>query len=358
MVVPNYNGADTIALCLEALLASDYGDFEVVVVDDGSSDASVQLIESFVGRHSDRLQSSPFRLLRMPGRCGAAAARNAGAAEAGGKFLFFIDADCVVTPRTLALAAETALNSPQGVVVGGTYTPHPFDSGFYSLFQSVFIHHFEVKRVDNPDYVASHALLISAAAFRSSGGFPQNFMPIIEDVEFSHRLRRQGHLLRMEPKITVRHIFNYDLKRSLANARRKAHYWTIYSLGNHDLLSDSGTASRELKFNVLAFVLGVVMPLVLLFPAALAAPGSPSLFSRPLAGTPALWLLPGFSLAVQVLNLLVQRGLLSAFARTGGSVFALKATLYYLYLYPLPVGWGGVEGLAAHLLRRIRHGFR
>ena len=88
-----------------------------------------------------------------------------------------------------------------------------------------------------------------------SGGFKENFLPILEDVEFSHRLRRTGFKLTMNPEILVRHIFNFTLIKSLKNAFRKSLYWTIYSLKNKDLLTDSGTASIELKFNVASFFL-------------------------------------------------------------------------------------------------------
>ena len=328
MVIPNHDGAATIGACLEAVLASEYADFEVVVADDGSRDDSAAIIRRY-----------PCRKIFLAARSGASAARNAGAAAARGEYIFFIDADCIVEPGTLAAAARAARESGPEWIVGGTYTPRPYDFGFFSLFQSVFIHHFETKRLDDPDYVASHAMVIATAVFRQSGGFPAEFLPIIEDVEFSHRLRRQGYKMRMDPAILVRHIFNYDLRRSLLNGWRKSRYWTIYSLLNRDLLSDSGTASHELKINIVAFALTAGL---------LAAPALLAALFPAAAGAllPAL-LLP--VLAVQGANLLVQRKLLAAFGRAGGPGFALAAGAYYALLYPLPVGLGALSGLLHHL---------
>jgi GT2 family glycosyltransferase len=214
-------------------------------------------------------------------------------------------------------------------VIGGTYTPAPEDPGFFSLFQSIFIHYFETKRADAPDYIASHALAMDADAFRRTGGFPEDFLPIIEDVEFSHRLRRQGFRLVMEPAIQVRHIFNFTLRRSLRNAVKKSRFWTRYSLRNRDLLADSGTASRELKMTVLSAMLCLAVIGTWL------ATGKAFL----------LWSLP----VIVGLNAVVNQGLIRTFKSTGGTLFAFLAYGYYMTLYALAVATGAMFGTAEYL---------
>lgn len=361
VIVPNYNGAATIGGCLEALAASDHRNFEIIVVDDGSGDGSVALINSFIKQHRNRQgqvrreAESACRLITLKRRRGASAARNAGAAAARGGYLFFIDADCLVLPDTLSLVARAAEEHGAGVVVGGTYTLQAYDAGFFSNFQSTFIHHFETKRLEEPDYIASHAMLIAADTFKAGGGFPEAFMPIIEDVEFSHRLRRHDFILRMAPQILVRHVFNYDLRRSLANAYRKARYWTTYSLANRDLLTDSGTASRELKINVAAWGVSLLLLLLALLlwwlgPESAAVVGELGNNSAAAGeGVASPWALLFTALVVQVANGLEQRPLLASFYRAGGIMFALGAGLYYALLYPLPVGFGALRGALGYL---------
>jgi len=90
-------------------------------------------------------------------------------------------------------------------------------------------------------------MAIHTAEFLASGGFDEQFLPILEDVEFCHRLRRAGYRLLMDPRVLVRHSFGFGFLGSLRNAARKVRFWARYSLGNRDLFADSGTASRGLK---------------------------------------------------------------------------------------------------------------
>lgn len=313
VIVPNRNGSATIGECLDALMASHYRSFEVIVVDDCSTDDSARIIEA-----------RPCTLLRFQTHRGAGAARNAGAGSARGKALLFIDSDCMVLPDTLSIAAGLYEARP-AEAQGGTYTPIPHDrDSFFSAFQSVFIHYNET-RVAHPDYVAAHALLIGRDVFIKSGGFPELFLPIIEDVEFSHRLRRLGVTLRAAPTLMVRHSFRFTLVKSLKNAYRKSMFWTMYSIENRDLHSDSGTASHELKLNTLSWAASAGLILL----GAIIGAGWPVIAA----------------LAITSLNIINSRGLILSYFRNLGPWSGLRALLYYALIYPIPVGMGGIAGL-------------
>jgi glycosyltransferase involved in cell wall biosynthesis len=330
IVIPNRNGAATLEACLAAACASRYGRFEVVVVDDHSDDGSVDVIRRF-----------PCRLVRLEAHAGVSKARNAGARAASGELLLFTDSDCLLGPDALA-AVAAACGARDDLVVGGTYTPVPADEDFFSRFQSASIHYVETKR-RAPDYVAAHAMAMDARLFRRSGGFVERsfigVVPSVEDIELSHRLRRAGCELAMCPGLEVRHVFRFSLRRSLANAARKARYWTMYSLSNRDLLSDSGAASVELKVDVAA-----TLAQALLVAAAVAGgTGWPLAAAAPLLA----------------LDLVVSRRLVAAWARAGGRRFAALATLYYATLYAGAVAIGAAAGAArwvweVGLLRRYR----
>ena len=317
VIIPNYNGAATVGKCLEAVLSSNHESFEVIVVDDCSNDDSVSIISRY-----------PCRLIRLEEHSGAATARNIGARESKGEMLFFTDSDCLLKPETLSMA-DAAVTGREDTVFGGTYTEVPHDKDFFSAFQSAFINYSETKKKE-PDYIASHAMVISRELFINSGGFPGDFLPVIEDVEFSHRLRRAGIKLEMAPDILVEHIFRFSFRKSLANAFRKSKYWTVYSLGNRDLLSDSGTASSELKINMGSWFLSVALGLLSLF----------------LKEGAFLLPIPLFL----VVDTLVNRNLLYSFFSAGGAVFFAKAVLYYMLVYPFAVVSGSSAGMLEYLV--------
>ncbi len=317
IIIPNYNGSATLGKCIEAALASRYVKFEVVVVDDCSTDNSAAIIASY-----------PCTLIRMERHAGAGAARNKGAANSKGELLFFTDADCLIQKDALGLANKAAAEQA-GAVIGGTYTPLPFDKDFFSAFQSLFIHYSETKKKE-PDYIAGHALVIDAGLFASSEGFTEEKIPVPEDVAFSHQLRRAGLRLVMRPELQVMHIFNFTFIRSMRNGFRKSMQWTRYSLANKDLLADSGTASVELKVSVVCFFLSALSVGPLFFQGA----------SLSLAAV--LFLL--------VVNLVVSKELMALFVREKGLMFSAGAALYWAWGYPLAVGAGAFAGMVKRLL--------
>jgi glycosyltransferase involved in cell wall biosynthesis len=326
VVIPVHNESATIRAALEAALSSDYERFEVIVVDDRSTDGSLEIIKGF-----------PCKLICMEHRAGASGARNAGARAASGDVLFFTDADCLLLRDTLRVANET-INENPGAIVSGTYTVIPADTDFYGCFQSVLVHYFETRRTE-PDYVAAHSMVIETDVFRRTGGFVEKGMlgegAGVEDVELSHRLRKSGHKLVMNPHILVRHIFGFNLTRSLRNAWNKSLRWTLYSITNGDLLADSGSASVELKYNVFSFLLSVFAVIC------------------GMLSTSTLWLV-FFSIA-QTFNLLINRRVVLAFLRSGQSMyFAVGAVLNYFFIYPAPVAAGVFVAVTKHFLLRCR----
>ncbi|NLH83129.1 MAG: glycosyltransferase [Phyllobacteriaceae bacterium] len=112
IVVPAYNAAATIAETLWSLLAQTFGDFEVIVVDDGSSDRTAEIVESF--------EDPRIRLVRQANR-GLAGAHNTGIAASRGEFVGFCDADDLWMPEKLERHVEHLRCSPDvGISFAGS----------------------------------------------------------------------------------------------------------------------------------------------------------------------------------------------------------------------------------------------
>ncbi len=94
IITPVYNGEAYIAETISSVLAQTYEDWEMLVIDDGSGDASAELVLRFAER------DSRIRLLRQENK-GSAAARNAGIREASGRYIALLDADDLYLPTFL-----------------------------------------------------------------------------------------------------------------------------------------------------------------------------------------------------------------------------------------------------------------
>jgi len=321
IIIPCHNSAHTIGVCLQAILQSDYPHYEIIVVDDCSTDNTRHIIGDY-----------PCRLIALPQHRGAGYARNVGARASRGNILFFTDADCVLQKTTLRTVAETMTTIGDNVMIGGTYTEQPYDRDFFSRFQSLFIRYAETKHIQNPDYIATHALAMPAVLFHQHDGFNNHEFPILEDVEYSHRLKRSGVKLIMNPELQVQHMFNFSFLRSMRNAVRKTRFWTSYILSNQNLLADSGTASHELKFNTMSFAVTILLLLLYTF-----------------SGN---YLFPGLFGALLLVNLSLNFKFLASIYRVQGFVFTLTATCYYLFVYPIAVSTGSALGISSYIKQR------
>lgn len=110
VIIPLYNKEKSITTTLESILAQTYTDYEVVVVDDGSTDNSANIVR--------KLSNEKIRLISQPNG-GVSAARNAGIMAAKGDYIAFLDADDLWAPNYLEILAALIKDCP--------------DAGLYSL---------------------------------------------------------------------------------------------------------------------------------------------------------------------------------------------------------------------------------
>jgi CDP-glycerol glycerophosphotransferase len=111
VIVPFYNVEQYLAECLDSLLAQDFGDIEVILVDDGSPDGSRAIAETYPRR------DPRVRLLTRPNG-GLGAARNTGVRAARGQFLMFVDSDDLVPPGAITALVDTGRRTGSDIVVG------------------------------------------------------------------------------------------------------------------------------------------------------------------------------------------------------------------------------------------------
>jgi glycosyltransferase involved in cell wall biosynthesis len=116
VIIPTFNSSAYIAESVESILRQTYQDFEIIIVDDGSSDGTRRIIERYAGR-----SGKTIRCLYQNNR-GPGAARNHGMRYAQGKFIAFLDADDVWMPAKLSKQVSVMNNYPDiGLVYCDNY---------------------------------------------------------------------------------------------------------------------------------------------------------------------------------------------------------------------------------------------
>lgn len=103
IIVPAYNAQDYIQATLESILSQSYENIEVIVVDDGSTDQTAQVVKSYGCRVLYFYQNNSG---------GASGPRNTGIAKSSGEFLCFIDADDLITPNRIAIQVDFMQRHP------------------------------------------------------------------------------------------------------------------------------------------------------------------------------------------------------------------------------------------------------
>ncbi len=180
IVVPTLNEASRIEHCLQRL-RSDFPDCELVVVDGGSADGTLDL----AARYARTVRSAAGRATQM----------NAGAAVTTGDILWFIHADCRVPVDALDLLRRALLDP--GVVGGGLQLR--FDQRSLGLDYLAVSSNLRARRLHW--IFGDQAMFVRRDVFDSVGGFPQ--IPLMEDLEMSRTLRRRGELAVLPTTVTA-----------------------------------------------------------------------------------------------------------------------------------------------------------
>jgi cellulose synthase/poly-beta-1,6-N-acetylglucosamine synthase-like glycosyltransferase len=217
VIIPVYNGEKTLGRCLTALFDQTQLADEILVVDDGSTDGTADLVHDFMSQ----MPAQPtIRLIRQA-NAGPAAARNAGARAAHGDVLLFTDADCAPTPdwteRMVAAFADPTVAGAKGVY-------QTRQTGLVPRFVQMEYEskYARMRGQERIDFIDTYSAGYRRDVFMQAGGFDSVFK-INEDQEFSFRLSAAGHRLVFIPDACVEHIHDESL---LDYVRRK--FWIGY----------------------------------------------------------------------------------------------------------------------------------
>jgi glycosyltransferase involved in cell wall biosynthesis len=201
VVVCAYNAERTMRRCLESLRSLDYPNFEVIVVDDGSSDATAQIAAEF----------PEFRLIRQPNK-GLSAARNVGLQAAVGELVAYTDSDCVVDPHWLSFTVRSMMEGGLDGCGGPNYGPHEegWVEGCVAASPGAPSH--VLIGDERAEHLAGCNMVFRKLALEEVGAFDPQFSAAGDDVDICWRLIDAGYVLGYCPSAFVWHFRRNTIK--------------------------------------------------------------------------------------------------------------------------------------------------
>jgi glycosyltransferase involved in cell wall biosynthesis len=304
IIIPVYNGAHFLPTCLDAITSSTYRSFEIIAVDDCSTDASAEICKSYGAR-----------VLSTTKQSGPGAARNLAAESANGEILFFVDADVVVQPETIALVADRFEKQPQISALFGSYDDEPAEKNFLSQYKNLQ-HHF-VHQNSSSEASTFWAGLgaIRRDVFLKFGGFDcKKFgAPMIEDIDLGFRLKKAGNHILLDPTIQAKHLKKWKVVGHLrTEILCRALPWSRLILEEEGMINDMNLKTQDRLSAVLLAISLLLLPFAIWKPAV-------------------FFVLAACLIAIVILN----RQILTFYARKRGVLFALMTVpwqlLYFFY---------------------------
>ena len=208
IIVPVYNRPDEVDELLDSLTRQAYSDFEVIIVEDGSSIPCKEVCE----KYGNSLPLSYF----LKENSGPGQSRNYGAERAKGDYLIILDSD-VVLPDGYLKALDKELSENPCEAFGGADASHPsftpvqkaISYSMTSFFTTGGIRGGKAKL--DKFYPRSYNMGIKREVYQQLGGFSK--MRFGEDIDFSYRIVEAGHKCRLFPSAWVWHKRRTDLRK-------------------------------------------------------------------------------------------------------------------------------------------------
>ena len=241
IVIPNFNGAKFIATCLESLEAAfrecPNTKFEIIIVDNGSTDDSLNLIQK-------------YRVIKNKTNLGFAAAVNQGINKAKYEHVCVINNDLTVDKKWFSLITKTIIYYPNAATFCGTvlnYDGSKIESQGFFYYMSgkceninngqryLAIKNSKLKTY--PVWGSSAAIVIyKKSIIQHIGLFDESFFAYIEDVDLSFRLAKNHHVCLLTPKAISYHLGG-KTSSSMGNLRAKYTLinWTKLILKNYTI---------------------------------------------------------------------------------------------------------------------------
>jgi len=182
VIIPTYNRAHFLPAAIDSVLAQDYQPYELIVVDDGSTDGTAAILQAY----------PQVRSIFQPNQ-GQSVARNKGVAASRGEFIAFLDSDDLWSPNKLTLQVRFHLSNPQfGYSIAHAVTFYEADCPRASWPEPEMLNGPHASRIPS-------SLMVHRDVFERIGGFNPLFR-LSEDLDWFLRAQDTGMILGILPE--------------------------------------------------------------------------------------------------------------------------------------------------------------
>ncbi|HYX18595.1 MAG TPA: glycosyltransferase family 2 protein [Nostoc sp.] len=226
IIIVNYNGKQILPDCLNSIQKFiDIPNYEIIFVDNASSDSSVELVA---------VNYPKIHLIKQIENRGFGAGNNVGAKLASGEFLFLLNTDTVLTTNILPHLIELMQADPQVGIIGpkllnpdgslqisvspalgikGEYQARKMHRDYQNISHQDLIEQ-KFQEIQEVDIVVGAAFFIRSSLFYELGGFDENFFMYFEESDLCQRAQHQGYKIIYTPHVSLIHLKGYSIQKA------------------------------------------------------------------------------------------------------------------------------------------------
>ncbi len=232
VIIPLYNKKKSIAQTLESVLAQTYTDYEIIVVDDGSTDNSLKVVKDYCGKFP--ISNIQFQIISKPNG-GVCSARNRGIQEAKGEYVAFLDADDLWDKEYLAEQVKMIIDFPEAAMWGINFAEmnngqlvRKLETALPDGYRGYIENYFEMKgRVS--DLFCSSSVVIRKEVFYKVGLFDER-IKYAEDTDMWWRIIATQKVAFYD-RYMVYYLF--DAENRASKRERHLRYFLPYYIGKY-----------------------------------------------------------------------------------------------------------------------------
>jgi len=202
IIIPTYFAEKTLAECLSAIHASLYKNYELIVIDDASTDNTIRIAKQFV-KH----------IVHNPTNLGKIKTRRSGLDKAKGEILINIDQDVVIKPNTFNIIVDYFKNHPEVDAITCLLSKEEPFTNFTSQYKNLYMHYYFKRLPETVHFLYGSLYAIRRTSLNQKGAT----IKAAEDTEEGQIFIENGKIIALPKNLEVVHLKEYTLKSLIKN---------------------------------------------------------------------------------------------------------------------------------------------